>query len=298
MTPKGGLGTGLGAILGEAALEHDQTDFIYLPISKVEANREQPRKHFDQIALGELVESIREYGILDPLIVRKLATGYYQIIAGERRWRAAREIGLKELPCRVIEADDRLAMEIALIENLQREDLNPLEEAEGYKTLMETFALKQEEVASRVGKDRSTVANALRLLRAGEEVKAFLEQGTLSAGHARALLKVKDEVAQLALARKVIDEGLSVRQTERQADKVSKGREDKAPAAKREARKEMPFVDYTKEAEDKLTRSLGRKVKIISGKKRGWLEIDYYDADDLEVVLEALESLKLSKGKR
>jgi len=297
MTPKGGLGTGLGAILGEAALEHDQKDFIYLPIGKVEANKDQPRKYFDQIALQELVESIREYGMLDPLIVRKLGTGYYQIIAGERRWRAARELGLKEIPCRVIEADDRLAMEIALIENLQREDLNPLEEAEGYKTLMETFDLKQEEVASRVGKDRSTVANALRLLRAGEEVKAFLEQGTLSAGHARALLKIKDEIAQLALARKIIEEGLSVRQAERLADKVGKGKEEKAPA-KTTARKEMPFVDYTKEAEDKLTRSLGRKVKIISGKKRGWLEIDYYDADDLEVVLNALESLKLAKGKR
>ena len=297
MSPKGGLGSGLGAIFGEAALQQDaDSDFIHLPIGKVEPNKDQPRKHFDQIALQELVDSIREYGILDPLIVRKLGTGYYQIIAGERRWRAARELGLKEVPVRIIDADDRLAMEIALIENLQREDLNPLEEAEGYKTLMETFALTQEEVAVRVGKDRSTVANALRLLRAAEEVKAFLEQGTLSAGHARALLKVKNDGDQLALAQKVIEEGLSVRQTERLADRVSKGKEaGSKPAASKKAK---PFVDYTKEAEDKLTRSLGRKVKIVTGKKRGWLEIDYYDADDLETVLSALESLKLAKGKK
>jgi len=296
MTPKGGLGTGLGAIFGEAAMESDQTDFVYLPISKVEANREQPRKYFDQIALAELTESIREHGILDPLLVRKLASGYYQIIAGERRWRAAREVGLKELPCRVIEADDRLAMELALIDNLQRENLNPLEEAEGYKTLMENFELKQEEVANRVGKARSTVANALRLLDSAEEIKAFLEQGTLSAGHARALLKLKEK-EQLALARKIIDEGLSVRQTERFADRIGKAKDGKDPAPSAVA-KPKPFVDYTREAEDTLTRSLGRKVKIISGKKRGWLEIDYYDADDLEVVIRALESLKLSKGKK
>jgi len=296
MTPKGGLGTGLGAIFGEAVLEASHSDFIILPISKVEANKGQPRKYFDQIALSELTESIREHGILDPLLVRKLASGYYQIIAGERRWRAAREVGLKEVPCRVIEADDRLAMEIALIDNLQRENLNPLEEAEGYKALMETFELRQEEVALRVGKDRSTVANALRLLRSNEEVKAFLEQGTLSAGHARALLKLKNEAEQLALAQKVIAEGLSVRQTERLADKIEKSKGDDKPAPA--ATPPKPFVDYTKEAEDKLTRSLGRKVKIISGKKRGWLEIDYYDADDLEVVLQALESLKLAKGKK
>ncbi|MCL2568455.1 MAG: ParB/RepB/Spo0J family partition protein [Oscillospiraceae bacterium] len=297
MSPKGGLGTGLGAIFGEAMLDNDQTDFSYLPIEKVEPNKEQPRKYFDHVALQELTDSIREHGILDPLLVRKLASGYYQIIGGERRWRAAREVGLKEVPCRIIEADDRLATEIALIDNLQRENLNPLEEAEGYKTLMETFELKQEEVATRVGKDRSTVANALRLLRSNPEVKGFLEQGTLSAGHARALLKIKDENQQLVLARKVIEEGLSVRQTEKQADKVDKLRAEKA-AAPSAAQKPKPFVDYTKEAEDNLTRSLGRKVKIISGQKRGWLEVDYYDTDDLEVLIEALKSLKLSKGKK
>lgn len=297
MSPKGGLGTGLSAIFGEAALESDQTDFVYLPISKVEANQNQPRKYFDQIALAELTDSIREHGVLDPLLVRKLSTGYYQIIAGERRWRASREVGLKEVPCRVIEADDRLAMELALIDNLQRENLNPLEEAEGYKALMDSFALKQEEIAFRVGKDRSTVANALRLLKATEEVKGFLEQGTLSAGHARALLKIKDDAEQLALARRVIEEGLSVRQTERQADKADKDRGEKKSAASATSAPK-PFVDYTKEAEDKLTRSLGRKVKIVSGKNRGWLEIDYYDNDDLEVLIEALESLKLSRGKK
>jgi len=296
MAPKGGLGSGLGAIFGAEALVSDQKDFIYLPISKVEPNKEQPRKYFDPIALQELTESIREHGILDPLLVRKLATGYYQIIGGERRWRAAREVGLKELPCRVMEADDQLAMEIALIENLQREDLNPLEEAEGYKALMDIFDLKQEEVATRVGKGRSTVTNALRLLNASEEVKGFLEQGTLSAGHVRALLKLK-ESEQLALARKIIEEGLSVRQTERQADRVGKGKEKRGGESVPSARPK-PFVDYTREVETELTRNLGRKVKIVSGKRRGWLEIDYYDADDLEVVIQALQSLKLSRGKR
>ena len=297
MTPKGGLGSGLGAIFGAEVLAPDQKDFVYLPISKVEPNREQPRKYFDPIALQELTESVREHGILDPLLVRKLATGYYQIIGGERRWRAAREVGLKEVPCRVIEADDKLAMEIALIENLQREDLNPLEEAEGYKALMDAFGLKQEEVAIRVGKGRSTVTNALRLLNAGEEIKGFLEQGTLSAGHVRALLKLK-ESEQLALARKIIEEGLSVRQAERQADRVDKGKGGREKGANPAAQKPGSFVDYAKEVEADLTRGLGRKVKIVFGKKRGWLEINYYDADDLEVVINALQSLKLSKGKK
>jgi len=295
MAPKGGLGTGLEAIFGEAAFNNapdqaEPTDFVYLPISKVEANIDQPRKHFDESALHELSESIREHGVIQPLTVRKLSSGYYQIIAGERRWRAARLAGLKEVPCRVMDADEQKRTEIALIENLQREDLNPLEEAEGYKTLVEAFGLTQEEVATRVGKSRPAVANALRLLSLGKEIKPLLESGELSAGHARALLKVRGQDEQRSLAQKVIQEGLSVRQTERLADKWGKEEQPKAEKPK-------PFVDYTREVENRLARSLGRKVKIVAGRKKGRLEIDYYDPDDLEVVINALDSLKLAKGK-
>ena len=295
MAPKGGLGSGLEAIFGEAAFADAiggdaQKDFVFLPISKVEANIDQPRKHFDEESLYELSESIREHGVIQPLTVRKLDSGYYQIIAGERRWRAARLVGLTEIPCRIMTVDDQQRTEIALIENLQREDLNPLEEAEGYKTLVETFGMTQEEVAGRVGKSRPAVANALRLLSLGGDIKTLLENGQLSAGHARALLKVRGRDFQMTLAQKVISEGLSVRQTERLSDKW--GQEDKAPPAK-----PKPFVDYTKEVETRLTRSLGRKVKIIAGRKKGRLEIDYYDPDDLEVVIQALDSLKLGKGR-
>lgn len=284
MPPKGGLGTGLGAIFGDLAMEAD--DFIHLPISKVESNADQPRKRFEETALAELSDSIREHGVISPITVRKLESGYYQIIAGERRWRASRMAGLSEVPCRIIEADDRKVMEIALIENLQREDLNPLEEAEGYKTLIGEFGLTQDEAAKRVGKSRPAVANAMRLLGLPDEVKVFLENGELSAGHARAILQKKSEKEQLELAKKVIQEGLSVRQTEVRAtkkEKVEKGAVEK------------PFVNYTAEVEDRLSKSLGRRVKIVAGRKQGRLEIDYYDADDLEVVIKALETLRLGR---
>ena len=289
--PKG-LGAGLSAILGDGALEEEQSsDFLYLPISKVEANADQPRKQFDEVALQELSQSIQEHGLVSPITVRRLPTGYYQIVAGERRWRASRLAGLQEVPCRIIEVGDKEAMEISLVENLQREDLNPLEEAEGYQRLMEEFGLTQEETATRVGVSRPAVANAIRLLGLGKEIKGFLEQGVLSAGHARALLKLKNVDHQLTLARKVIQDGLSVRQTEKQADQWAL---EKAPVPE----KPRPFVDYTREVEERLTKCLGRKVKIIAGKKGGRLELDYYDSDDLEVVIDALGSLKLGEGKR
>jgi len=294
MSPKGGLGTGLEAIFGDAAAavtDNKAEDFVYLPISKVEANIDQPRKHFDESSLYELSESIREHGVIQPLTVRKLDTGYYQIIAGERRWRAARLVGLKEIPCRIMSADDQKLTELALIENLQREDLNPLEEADGYKTLVENFGLTQEEVATRVGKSRPAVANALRLLSLGKDIKTLLENGQISAGHARALLKVRGREEQMTLAQKVINEGLSVRQTERLSDKWGQDEKSAPPE------KPKPFVDYTREVENRLTRSLGRKVKIVAGRKKGRLEIDYYDPDDLEVVINALDSLKLAKGR-
>ena len=207
-----GLGRGLGALLGDAA-DREEKSSLFLPISQVESCASQPRKHFDEEALADLADSIRAHGIIQPLTVRKLASGYYQIIAGERRWRAARMAGLSEVPAIVIEADDRKAMELAMIENLQREDLNPMEEAEGYRALMDQYAMTQEEAAERVGKSRSAVANALRLLNLAIPLRADVESGRLSAGHARALLPLsaaqQEKTAQLVMSRE-----LSVRQTE------------------------------------------------------------------------------------
>ena len=284
--PRGGLGAGLSAIFGEEFDVDAELDFALLPISKVEANAEQARKDFDEDALGELADSIREHGIIQPITVRKLDTGYYQILAGERRWRAARLAGLSEVPCHIMTADAQKAAEIGLIENLQRENLKPLEEAEGYRMLIEGFNLTQDEAATRVGKSRPAVANALRLLALGEEIKAFLEQGVLSAGHARALLQVKNQDLQLSLAQKIIQEGLSVRQTEKLTAK--KWNPDK-PKVEREA----PFVDYTREAETQLTKSMGRRVTIQAGKKngKGKVEIEFYNDDDLNALIQALGAL-------
>lgn len=288
---KGGLGAGLSSILGEGAqLEHRPADCVYLPISKVETNPEQPRKHFDKEALQDLAHSIREHGVIQPLTVRRLDTGYYQIIAGERRWRAARQAGIRELPCLIVTADDLRVTELALIENLQREDLNPLEEAMGYSQLIEEFGLTQEKAAERVGKSRPAVANALRLLALDKEIQDLLVRGDVSAGHARAILKLPTNEGQIALAKRVVADRLSVRQTEQLADKLCTEKSETKEKAN-------PFVDYTREVENKLTERLGRKVKIVAGKKRGRVELDYYDSDDLEVVISALQTLQIGRGK-
>ena len=223
-----GLGRGLGALLGDDVLKAESTGSLYLPISQVESCSSQPRKHFDEASLAELADSIREHGIIQPLTVRKLASGYYQIIAGERRWRAARLAGLQEVPVIVMEADDRKAAELAMIENLQREDLNPIEEAAGFQSLMETYHMTQEEAASRVGKSRSAVANALRLLSLTPPVAKLVEEGKLSAGHARALLPLSPALQENA-AGAVISGGLSVRQTEALAKRLSLEKPEKPP---------------------------------------------------------------------
>ena len=217
-TMQKGLGKGLGALLGDtsplsSAPAAEGSGVTMLPIAKVEAYRKQPRKQFDEASLQDLADSIRQHGIIQPLTVRKLQSGYYQIIAGERRWRAARMAGLAQVPVVVIEADDRKAMELAMIENLQREDLNPIEEAEGYRVLTEQYGMTQDECAQRVGKSRPTVANALRLLGLTEPVRAMVEDGRLSAGHARALLTLGSKQQQAA-AETVVKDALSVRQTE------------------------------------------------------------------------------------
>ena len=283
-----GLGKGLGALLGDAALQTNTSNSLYLPISQVESCANQPRKYFDEESLSELADSIREHGILQPLTVRRLASGYYQIVAGERRWRAARMAGLSQVPVIVIEADDRKMTELALIENLQREDLNPIEEAEGYRNLMDSYHLTQEEAAERVGKSRSAVANALRLLNLDEEVRKLLEQGRLSGGHARALLPLSAPVQRKA-AQAVLTDDLSVRQTEALVKKLTA-----APKAKKSVPADT--VNYAKIAAGELSDKLGRSCRIVPGRKKGRIELDYYGLDDLNELLEALAAIKRRNG--
>ena len=282
-----GLGRGLGALLGDDVLKTETTGSLSLPISQVESCSSQPRKHFDEASLTELAASIQEHGIIQPLTVRKLASGYYQIIAGERRWRAARLAGLSEVPVIVIEADDRKAAELAMIENLQREDLNPMEEAAGFQSLIETYHMTQEEAATRVGKSRSAVTNALRLLSLTPSVRKLVEEGKLSAGHARALLPLSPAVQESAAAA-VVSGGLSVRQTEALAKRLSAEKKPEKPAP--------TGVDYTAEAQKDLSSKLGRGVKIVNGRKKGRIELEYYGLDDLNDLLEALALLRVKKS--
>ena len=284
-----GLGRGLGALLGDAALQSQEGGSLSLPISQVEPGLKQPRKRFDEESLQDLADSIRTHGVIQPLTVRRLASGYYQIIAGERRWRAAKIAGLTEIPAVIIEADDRKVMELGLIENLQREDLNPVEEANGYKVLMDQYGLTQEEVAQRVGKSRPAVANALRLLALPDPVHQLLEEGKLSAGHARAILAAPTGELQKKLAQKVIAEDLSVRQTEALAKRLAAG--EKEPPSP------PPGPDltiYLRAAEKSLAARFGRKVSIISGKKKGKIELEYYNPEDLNTLLDLLEQLPSS----
>ena len=281
-----GLGKGLGALLGDEALRTDTSGSLCLPISQIEPFAGQPRRRFDEDALQDLADSIREHGIIQPLTVRLLSSGYYQIIAGERRWRAARIAGLAEVPAIVIEADDRKMTELSLIENLQREDLDPIEEAEGYKTLMDNYQLTQEEAAERVGKSRSAVANSLRLLGLCPEVRQMLQNGDLSGGHARALLPLKASL-QLEAAKAVASQGLSVRQTEALAKRLSTVKEEKVLS-----KEELMAESYSKLAAQELSDTLGRTCRIVSGKKKGRVELDYYGMDDLNDLLEALAAIK------
>ena len=281
------LGRGLDALLGDSSLHTQEGGSVTLPISQVEPGLNQPRKHFDEEALAELSESIRQHGVLQPLTVRRLASGYYQIIAGERRWRAARMAGLTEVPAMIIEADDRKVMELGLIENLQREDLNPMEEAAGYRALIQDYGLTQEEAARRVSKSRPAVANAMRLLALPQEVQWLIEQGNLSAGHGRVLLALPTAEAQIAFAEEIMGKGYSVRETEERVRRILQ--EGDAPAPPKP--EPDPHRIYFKEAERQLTAGLGRKVTISQGKKKGKIALEYYDQEDLEVLMKALETL-------
>lgn len=285
-----GLGRGLGALLdGFGEESPEKSAFRSLPIYKVEPNPGQPRQDFDEAELQSLADSIALHGVVQPLTVRELPSGYYQIIAGERRWRAARIAGLSEVPAVIIEADDRKAMELALIENLQRQDLNPIEEAQGYQTLMQDYGLTQDETAQRVGKSRPAVTNALRLLTLCPEVLALVQSGALSAGHARAVLTLKTPKLQQQAAQKITALGLSVRQAELLCKNM--GREPEKIA-------ETPLrVDYVAECEKSLSRRLGRGVKIVNGKRKGRFELEFYGQDDLQALLDILMTLPQS-GKK
>ena len=278
---KGGLGRGLDAIFAENTQESG-SGAVMLRISELEPNREQPRKDFDEKAMAELADSISQHGVLQPLLVRPIFGGGYQIVAGERRWRAARMAGLSEVPAMVREMNDGEVMELALIENLQREDLTPLEEARGYQTLLEKYELTQEEVAKTVGKSRPAVTNAMRLLGLPQEIQDMVERGELSAGHGRALLAFADEELMVAVARKAAAEGLSVRQLEKLAKK----------AAQESSGKETPVVSrctYFDEVELSLQEHLGRKVRVAGNGKKGVLQIEFYGEEDLQRLMASIK---------
>ena len=269
---KKGLGSGLDTLF------IDNTNDIQvkktLRTSEIEPNRDQPRKVFSDEAIAALADSIREYGVLQPILVRPLGTGMYQIVAGERRWRAARMLGLDEVPVNIKELSDLEAMQIAIVENLQRENLNPLEEASGYSELIEKFGMTQEKVAKLVGRSRSAVANAVRLLTLPESVQKMVESGDLSAGHARALLAFDDEELLISTAQKAAGGGLTVRQVEKIAQKSTEETPEK-PAS------DTKIDNYFKEMEISLNETLGRKVKVDYGKNKGALILEFYDKDDL-----------------
>lgn len=285
-----GLGKGLDALLGDTALARQEGGSVTLPLSQVQPGLKQPRKRFDPEALQSLADSIREHGVLQPVTVRRLGSGYYQIIAGERRWRAARLAGLEEIPALIVEADDRKVMELALIENLQREDLDPVEEARGYQSLLSEYGLTQEEVAARMGKSRPAIANSLRLLSLPQEALGYLEDGKLSAGHARAVLSVPGREEQLALCQRIISQGLSVRQAEAEARRLAAAKKRKKAAAK-----ENPAAIYLQEIEKKLSGSMGRRVHIAPGRRKGRIELEYYGEQDLELLLEALAAVRAAR---
>ncbi len=283
---KKALGTGLGVLFGESSPENEEQ--ITLSVSKIEPRKEQPREYFDEDALQNLADSISQYGMIQPITVRRLDSGFYQIIAGERRWRAARLAGLVEVPVRIIDADDRMTAELALVENLQRENLNPVEEAKGYQTLIDQYGLTQEETAKSVGKSRSTITNSLRILNLSADVLKMVETGDLSVGHAKALLSIEDPALQFKTAKEIQEKSLSVRKAELMAAKASKIRES---PPKTDPSDLQDGIDYAKEVSAELTKKLGRKVFLRAGKTSGKIEIDYYSADDRENLINLLRTL-------
>lgn len=294
MAKKRGLGKGVDAVFGGDAPEtvaiaedislindNSKEKVSLIKLSKIEPNKEQPRKAFDKEKLEALAASIKEHGVIQPVIVKDLENGFYMIVAGERRWRAARMAGLKEIPAIIRSYGELETMQVALIENLQRENLNPIEEAMSYKTLIDDFSLTQEQLSEQVGKSRSAIANSIRLLSLSDEIKAFLENGKLSGGHARAILSVDSDEKKLSLAQKIISSDLSVRQAENEAKLLNKKKEKKE-------KKTTEFDIQIGQIEKQLSEVLGTKVKILSGQKKGRIEIEYYSKKDFDRVLKLL----------
>lgn len=280
---KRGLGKGLDALFADNAADTLGGGTVSLKISEIEPNRAQPRKKFDENALAQLADSIKQHGILQPLVVRPITSGgRYQLVAGERRWRAARMAGLTEVPVIIKELDDEQVFAIALIENLQREDLDPVEEAEGYQKLMDTFGLTQDEVSQRVGKSRPVIANSLRLLSLPQEVLELVSSGKLSQGHARTLLSLSDKDGIKELAREIIDKELSVREVEKIVKHMQNGEEP--PSSKHTSRVSV----LESEVARCLAERLGRKVNVSSGKNKGIIQIEYYGDDDLKELCKIL----------
>ncbi len=284
MAKKGGLGRGMDSLFLDNSASENGNSAVVLPIHEIEPNREQPRKSFNEKALQELAKSIEKNGIIQPLLVRPMADGSYQLVAGERRWRAARMTGLTEVPVTIREMSDEEASVFALIENLQREDLSPVEEAEGLKSLIETYGFTQEEAADRVGKSRVAVTNTLRLLKLPQSVLALLNDGKLTAGHSRALLGLDDEKEMLRIADSAITNELSVRQVEKMVKYASQGEK---PSPKKREKKRDKYYD---EVELALTNALGRKVKIFLSKGgKGTLEFEFFGKEDLTQLAKDLD---------
>jgi len=285
---KKGLGKGLGALFGDAADETGVNDFDYLPLQRIEPKQNQPRTMFEEDRISELADSIRIHGVLSPIMVRSVEGGLYQIIAGERRWRAAREAGLSQIPARVIKADDMTVLQLSMVENLQREDLSPIEEARGYKALMEEFKMTQEDVAQSVSKSRPAVANSLRLLSLPDELVELVLRKELSAGSARALLSLKSEDKMKEAARAIMGSEMSVREVEALVRKLSKEKSGKSKTSGIE-------VNYLLEAQKRLTAAMGRRVTIKQSKGKGKVELEYYDSEDFNVLFDALLAAEIGE---
>lgn len=288
MAVKRGLGKGLSALIAENVAEieeNEQKGISTLGINEIEPNRNQPRQGFNEESLRELSESIAQYGIIQPIIVCK-KDRYYEIIAGERRWRAARIAGVKEIPVIIKDFTDEETLEISLIENIQRDDLNPIEEAKAYQRLVNDFHLKQEEIAEKVSKSRSAITNIMRLLQLDDRVQKMVIDGILTSGHARAILSIEDLTRQYEIAMKIYDEDLTVRETERLIKELKKRKNDSKTVEKE---KEIDPI-YEKIA-DRMKEIMGTKVEIIRGKKKGKIEIEYYTQDDLERIIQLIERI-------
>lgn len=284
------LGTGLGVLFGGDDLSDETGELLTVPVSKIEPRIEQPREYFNEEALQNLADSIKRHGLIQPITVRKTETGFYQIIAGERRWRASKIAGITEVPVRIIDADNKTTAELALVENLQREDLNPIEEAKGYKSLIDEYGLTQEEIAESVGKSRPAITNSMRLLNLSESVLSLVEKGNLSAGHAKAIVSITDSDKQLAAANEIISKNLSVRKAEQLASKYLKDNETKENDNYSHSSKNVP-IDYAKEVSEELSKLLGRKVTLLEGKKTGKIELEFYSDDDRENLISKLKKL-------